>query len=241
MATMSNTEVKFLSTIIATRTVQAWGEKNYPEFKTLNNTSRAAIKLGKIVVRGLEQSARLWRIGLNRKFKALMSWQDLMDAADFSDEAAEIARTFVEDHLIASEHRDRYPQGGRRDLLVQMYLEKGVCPSLAYQLESAPFFQAWALGRHKSPYCVPSALLSYKKVAETFLKELECKEMIHSVFEDLMQIEKIIGEVTTDARNRIISEHVLNGWSREEASEKVAIHSDEEVLHHMEESMRFNG
>ena len=57
--TTSNDQIKFLSTVIASRTIQAWGEKNYPEFKTLNNTSRAAVKLGKMVVRGLEQSARI--------------------------------------------------------------------------------------------------------------------------------------------------------------------------------------
>ncbi len=239
--TTSNQHIKFLATVIASRTIQAWGEKNYPEFKTLNNTSRAAVKLGKMVVRGLEQSARLWRIGLNRNYKPLMSWQELMDAADFSDEAAEIARSFVEDHLVVAEHKDRYPEGGRRDLLVQMYLEKGVCPSLAYQLESAPFFQAWALGRHKNPYCVPSALLKYKTTAEKFLTELDCKEMISSVFEDLMQVEKLIGEVTTDARSRIIGQHVMNGWTREEASETVAMHSDAEVLSFMEEHMRYEG
>ena len=231
----------FLKSKISNRTIEDWCAKNHPEFNNLGKDHKAAVKFGKIVIRGFEQSARLWRIGLHRAYKPVLTWSELMLAADFSDAAAELCRQFTEDHLIEGEFSSGYPRSGDRDVIVGMYLSEGVCPSLAYDLEPCPFFQAWALGRHKSPYCVPSALIRYKVVVKTFMKTMDDKDILLSLYQDLMKIDGIIGQVVTDARARMVSLRVLNGWTREEANEAVAEFADYDVICYMETDLRFVG
>lgn len=221
---------------VATMSMAKWTATNHKDFFRLSKEDKATIKVTQLMVKGFKRSSDLWRIGLARGIKPLMSPEEIATASSLDGIAGEVFTYFIEEHLIPGEINQGYPAGDLRASLAWFYLEQGVSPSVMYALKSEVFFHSWTIG-NSQPYCLPTVLIRTKALVEKFLAEFD-SAFIQDLYEDYHAVTLLLNNIVADARQRMISLKVRNGWTRDEASDSVTLATDAEIIEALESDLR---